>query len=301
MDALNNQQRMQWFVLFCANLTIPALLIWKFRACEITERNALISAAICCIGLNGFLLYGFHKGIQRMGGARLRPKVFVVAAILAFVGFSATALTVPRMAHHDSDLDLAMSDAPLDSIQPPRTRILVELIRQIAANSRENDKVLAEAREHPLDPQVYSPQSFASVDVMNRTIARLTAFVVADAEYYGRQQAAQRHFREHMVIVDPAYLESWNKARGPQENLEAATEEIQKEWLVSVKALYDYASQHYGELHIKDRKIQFSTPAANVAFSDQMDRSKALHDKLLAAVQRGVEARRQAGEKFVVP
>jgi hypothetical protein len=193
MDAPNQRRHMQWFVLFLVNLTIPVLLIWKFRLGEITERNAVISAAICVVGLNAAVLYGFRKGTQSSSD-RLPPKFIAAAAMFALAGFSATALTVSHVAHHDSDLDLAMSDTPLDSIQPPRTRLIVELIRQTAANSRENDKVIAEARKHPLDPEVYSPQSFSSVDVMNRTVARLTAFVAADAEYYGKQQSAQRHF-----------------------------------------------------------------------------------------------------------
>lgn len=299
MDASKQRQHMQWFVLFLVNLTIPVLLIWKFRLGEITRENAVISAAICVIGLNAAVLYGFRKGTQSSSD-RLPPKLIVAAAMFALAGFSATALTVSHVAHHDSDIDLAMSDTPLDSIQPPRTRLLVELIRQTAANSRENDKVIAEARKHPLDPQVYSPESFSSVDVMNRTVARLTQLVTADADYYGKQQAAQRHFREQMATVDPAYLESWDKARAPQENFEAATEELQKEWLESVKALYDYAARHHGELLIRDGKVQFSTPGTNVAFNDQMNRSKALHDKLLSAVQRGEDAHRQAREKFLV-
>jgi hypothetical protein len=300
MDAPNQRRHMQWFVLFLVNLTIPVLLIWKFRLGEITERNAVISAAICVVGLNAAVLYGFRKGTQSSSD-RLPPKFIAAAAMFALAGFSATALTVSHVAHHDSDLDLAMSDTPLDSIQPPRTRLIVELIRQTAANSRENDKVIAEARKHPLDPEVYSPQSFSSVDVMNRTVARLTAFVAADAEYYGKQQSAQRHFREQMAIVDPAYLESWNNSRSPQASADATTEEVQGEWLESVKALYDYAAGHYGELLIRDGKVQFSTPGTNVAFNDQMVRSKALHDKLLSAVQRGVGVHRQAREKFLVP
>lgn len=300
MDAPNVRQRMQWFVLFCVNLTIPVLLIWKYRAGEITRMNAEISAAICVIGLNALVLYGFHRGIQRMG-ARLPAKFTTLAAIFAVLGFSATALTVSHIAHHDSDVDLAMSNVSLDAIQPERKRLLVELIRQTAANSREYDKVVAEARKHPLDPQVYSPESFSSVDAMNRTIARVTDLVAGDAEYYAKQQAAQRHFREQMATADPAYLESWDKSRTPQENFEAASEELQKEWLESVKVLYGYASQHYGELHIKDGKIQFSTSTTNVAFNNLMDRSVALHNKLLGAVQRGVELRRRVSEKFVTP
>lgn len=295
MDALNMRQCMQWFVLFCVNLTIPVLLIWKYRAGEITRTNAEISAAICVIGVNALVLYGFHRGIQRKG-ARLPAKFIAVAAIFSLVGFSATALTVSRITHYDALGDLAMSNIPLDSIQPVRTRLVVELIRQTAANSRENDKALADAREHPLDPQLYSPESFSSVDVMNRTVARLTEIVAADADYYGKQEAAERHFREQMAVVDPAYLESWDKSRAPQLNFEAATEELQKEWFESVKVLYGCASQHYGDLHIRDGKVQFSTPATNVAFNDQMNRSEALHDKLLSAAQRGAELQKQTGE-----
>lgn len=299
MDALVLRQRMEWFVLFCVNLPIPVLLIWKFRAGEITRMNAVISAVICVVFCNAAVLYGVQRGNQ--GRGRMSPKFILIAALFALAGFSATALTVSHIAHHRSYLDLAMSDTPLDSIQPQQKRLVVELIRQTAANSRENDKLLAEAQKHPLDPQVYSTESFSSIDVMDRTVARLTELVAADAEYYGKQQKAKQHFREQMAIVDPEYLKSWDKGQAPRENFEAATEELQKEWLESVKALYGYSSQHYGELHIKDGKVQFSNPATGVAFNDQMDRSKALHDKLLDAVQRGVEAHRQASEKFVTP
>ena len=67
-DASTRQERHQWLVLLCVNLTIAALLIWKFRAGEITRTNAVISAAVCVICANAAALYGFYRRIQRTDG-----------------------------------------------------------------------------------------------------------------------------------------------------------------------------------------------------------------------------------------
>lgn len=293
MDVPNYRQHIQWFVLLCVNLTIPAFLIWQFRSGEITQVNAVICAAICIIGLNALVLYGFDRGLRR-NGVRVPAKLPMVAAMFGLAAFGATALTVSHVAQQDRYMDLAASNVPLDSIQPLRTRLVVELVRQTAANSRENDNLLRDVQKHPLDPQVYTPASFSSIQVMNRTVTRLTEIIAADNAYYAKQQAARQRFRDQMAIVDPAYLDSWDKASAAQEGAEAATEELEKEWLESVRVLYSYASQHSRELRIRDGQLQFSTPALNDTFRNQMSRSQALHDQLLDAVQRGAEARRRA-------
>jgi len=294
------RERFQLFFLLCVNVTICVLLIAKYRSGEITRLNAIISAAICVVFLNAVMLFALRNAAQKTGHTISR-KLLVAASVLAASGFVTTLLVATHSAHHASELDLALSDTPLSSIEPARKRLLVEMLRQTAANSRENDKLLANARQHPLNPQVYTPESFANTQAMQQVVDRLTSIVQADAAYAAKQMAAKQHFRDQMATVDPAYLNRWNDSIRPQDEAQASVEKIQQDWLASVVALYTFAQQNSGEIAIKDGNVQLSPSADDAIFHQLMDQSKAQYQELLAAVQRGVNSQKAAKSRVLTP
>ena len=294
------RERFYLLLLLCVNVALPVVLIAKYRAGEISRYNSLVSAAMCTVLINGAMVYGFWKSIQKTDDKGTK-KLFVAAAVLAVFGFLTTFWVVSHADHHGSDLDLAMSDTPLASIEPARQRFLVELIRQTAANSRENDKLVAEVRQHPLNPQVYTAESFANTETMNHTVGRLTDIVQADAAYYAKQQAAKQHFREELAPVDPEYLRSWDNSDRSRVEAQAFLEKLQQDWLASVVSLYAYAQGHFQEISAKDGTVQLGTPADDAVFQKLLNQSKNLHHQLLQGVQQGIDAQKQSSRNLVTP
>ena len=299
-DVTIQGERLHLLLLLCVNVTIVIVLTAKFRPGDITKSTALISAAICLIGMNAFLLLRFRKPDQDRGVKRT-AKFVIVAAILAICSFMTTLFVASSSAHHNRYMDLANSSVPLTSIEPTKTRLIVELIRQTAANSSENEKQDADARQHPLNPQVYSAASFENIQTMQHTVARLTQIVQTDVNYYSSQQATSQHFREQMASVDADYLRSWDEARKPQEDAQASVERIEHEWLSSVTSLYRDALEHHEEITVKDENIRLATPSDDAIFQMRMNQSKALHEQLLAGVQGLVEAQKLAKKNVDMP
>jgi len=299
-DASSYRKKVDWMMIALVNVTIAVWIIVKYRLGQTDEKVALISAGVSVVFLNLAVLWGIRK--RRRNSGELLPKSLILGgAIFGFVAFFLTAVYILTTSHHSSYLDLAMSDRPLSSIDPEQTRLIVELLRGRAANSRENDKLLAEARKSPLNPALYSADSFAGAAVMKSTVERLNYFIEADFQYSEKQQAVMQNFRQKTAQSDPAYLRSWDATRQEQETAETSTEELEHEWLKSVQSLYAYAEDHTQEISLKNGKLHFSASAVQTAFAQQMTDSTALHDKWLILEQGLVKAQQKSKEKLIMP
>jgi hypothetical protein len=299
-DSVTPRKRLDWLILLCIDVTVPAVVLWKFHLGEISKANALITTAIALIGCNLVLLQAIRKRSQS-GEPPIRRQLLLAAFILAAISFASIASAVSFISQKNNYLDLALSNTPLSSITPERTRLIVELLRTRAANSKENDRLLAEVRLHPIKPELYSANSFATVETMYHTVARLADVVNLDADYYAKQQAAMQHFRLQMATVDPDYLKAWDADRQAQEAAEASTEQLTHDWLSTVKALYGYASEHPKDITVKEENLQFATPAVEMTFNGLLNKSKLVQTKLFAMVQKSVEVQRQAKRDLNVP
>jgi peptidoglycan/LPS O-acetylase OafA/YrhL len=111
------RERFHLLLLLLTNVTISVLLIAKYRSGEINRTNAILSAAFCMVFLNAVMLVAFWKSAAKTGDT-LSAKLWVAAAAFALCGFSITSLVVAQSPHHDRDVELALSDTPLSSIQP---------------------------------------------------------------------------------------------------------------------------------------------------------------------------------------
>jgi hypothetical protein len=299
-DAGSYRKNLDWMMIGIVNVTIAVWISVKYRLGQTDEKVALISAGVCVVFLNLAVLWAVRR--RRGNSGEPLPKSLVLGgAILGIIAFASTAVCVLATSHHSNYLDLAMSNRPLSSIDPEQTRLVVELLRGRAANSRENDKLLAEARRSPLNPALYSADSFAGAAVMKSTVERLTYFIEADFQYSEKQQALMQDFRQKMAQSDPAYLRSWDATRQEQETAEASAEKLEHEWLKSVQSLYAYAEDHTREISLKDGKLHFSAPAVQTTFAQQMTDSTALHDKWLILEQGLAKAKQKSEEKLIMP
>ena len=269
------------------------MIIWKYHAGEISYAVALVTGLIVLAVGNIAILWGFQQRSKREGNQSGRMPAFG-AGVLATAAFLATILGVSIVKHQNAYESLALSDTPLTSIEPEQKRLVVELIRRTAANSKEENKAMAEAQKVPMNPAVYSPDSFANPQAIQSTLAHLTIYAEIDFQYFTKQQSVREDFRRKMMVCDPKFLSKWDTQRQGQEDTEKAADQLEHEWFASVKSLYDYAEQYARNIAVIDGRISISDVAVRQRFNGLLDQSKSLHEKLESAVREEVQLQRKA-------
>lgn len=290
--ASSNRHRLDWLVLSCLNATIPALLVWKTRSGETTPTVAVLSGLLCLIVMNVMVLMAIRKRNARTG--QLTSKWIVRGSfglgLLAALAMSAGVFAVQQ---RNDYLDLALSDVPLPRIEPERKRLVVELIRRRAANSRDYDGLIAEVGKNPMSPGLHTPESFANKEVIESTITQLTKYAEIDFQYFQKQQAAMAEFRQKMATVDPAYLQAWDAKRQQHEEAELSANDLEHQWLASAASLYGYAASHSKDISLRDGRLEFATDVIRLEFHDNQDKSRVLYQKWQDAVQGLIRDRQQ--------
>jgi hypothetical protein len=279
------------------NVAVPVFVLWHRYSGEVSSAAAVLIAAISLVTMNSLLVVGFRSEQRRLG-IPPSPGMPAKAAVLSLFALLLTAAGAKAIPVRNEYLGLALSDKPLSEIQPERKRLVVELGRKRAANSREYDRTLAEAKSHPLSPALYSPESFASVDVINETAKKLQKYFDVDMDYGGKQQQVMSEFRNKMANVDPDYLNRWDSERRDAEQREASTMELEKQWFAGVVAVYAFAAAHHDQIKGYDSSAE---PAGKTAqdFKQQVARSEALQKQLQEQVQQLVKRQNDARDHMV--
>jgi sugar (pentulose or hexulose) kinase len=94
---------------------------------------------------------------REQGDQRLMRKTVLLTLFLCIASGIASTVAVTLTTTQNSYLALAQSDKPLNEIHPERKRLVVEFIRQSAANSAENNRNAAALK--PIDPPLYAVAS----------------------------------------------------------------------------------------------------------------------------------------------
>jgi hypothetical protein len=289
---------MDWLLLLCMDAAVPVVLVWKTHSGEVQPITALMSGLLCLLVGNAIVLTAIHKRSRRTGQPTSKWLVLKATglSVLAALVTSAAVLRIPQ---RNTYLDLALSDIPLSGIQPEQKRLVVELIRRRAANSREYDSLVSEAKTKPLSPSLYAPESFANEQVIDSTIAQLTKYADADFQYSQKQQALMSEFRQKMAMVDPEYLQSWDVKRQGEEAAEQQVIGLERGRLETAVSLYGYAKSHSKEISLMNGHLEFVTDALRSEFNSKQDESKGLYQKWQDATQglvrRQQETRAQMG------
>jgi len=261
-------------MLFGADATVSAVILWKTHLGLLAPVVASLSCLLSLILVTAVLVVGVHRRNARNGETGSK-NLFVGAASLglfatAFTGLAAFALTH----HHNSYLELAASAIPLSDIQPEQKRLVVEPIRRRTANSREYGVLTATAAATPLSPSLYAPQTFVEKKAIESMIAKLTRYADIDFQYAEKQQAALTDFRDKMSRLDPVYLRSWDQNRSAQDAAEQSLNQKEHEWLESSISLYKFADTHLGETSLVGGELKFTTDALKAEFINRRDQSK---------------------------
>jgi hypothetical protein len=291
-----SRRQLDWIILFSVDLGVPATLAWQRHTGAVTVSVAVITAIIVLAALNGFLVLNFYRRNKRQALPTGRS-FFFGAGVMAIISLLVTVLAVSQIPAHNDYLRLALSNTPLENIHPLRDRLVVELIRSRAANSRENDSLIAEVSKNPLSPQLYTPESFANLEVTQRTSSGLKKFVDADLDYGAKQIQAMTDFRAKMKEADPEYLISWDAKKNDQDTLMAETLKVEKQFLDSVIALYDFAGKHTADIRVSGGKVEISDPKIRQNFESQLSASKNLRDKMTELGQHAAKKQQEARSK----
>jgi hypothetical protein len=251
------------------------MMVWERRAGEVGITAALISGMIALALANIAVIIGVRARNKRQGQPASRGLAFG-AVVLAVVSACVMAIGVFSVPAHNEFVDLAFSNTPLSEIRPERKALVVELIRRRAANSREYEAVAAQVK--PLSPPLYSPESFANEYAIRNTVDYLKKYADIDFAYYSKQQEVMADFRNKMSKADPEYLKRWDAETG-RGVAEASTNNLERQWLTSAFALYDYAASHVKDITVTDGKLNFSTERVRLEFNEKEEKSKTLYTK----------------------
>ena len=153
---------------------------------------------------------------------------------------------------------------------------MVELVRRMAANSREYERAIVEAKTLPISFALYTPESFASVDGMKSIINTLRKNFEVDMDYAAKQRQIMSEFREKMAGVDPDYLKKWDSKRYDEEQLQASATELEKQWVSGAVALYEFAIVRYDDVKFYGSPLE-RTDKTEQQFKEQLASSKALY------------------------
>lgn len=287
-------------MLLSADAAVPAVLVWKTGSGDIRPVTTLLSGLLCLVAVNAVVLIAICRRNQRRGQSTSKW-MLLGATGLGFLFALATGAAVFAMPQHNPYLDLAFSGVPLSSIQPEQKRLVVELIRRRAANSREYDILATEAKLRPIFPSLYTPESFANEQVIESTLAQLTKAAEVDFQYSQQQQAAMSDFRQKMAEVDPEYLRLWDIERKGQEAAEQSAIRLEHEWLESTVSLYEYAGSHSKEISLLNGRLKFATDAAQLDFNTKQDHSKALYQKWQDVTQGLIQFHQESRAKVGLP
>jgi hypothetical protein len=280
-----------WVVLVCVDVGVPITIAWKRHTGEASTTVAIVSGLVSLAVLNAVLIAMMHARNKRQ--AQGVPRGFIIGAIgLLIFAASLTAISAYSVPAHNDYLELALSDTPLNDIHPEQKALVVELLRRQLANSRANDRIIAEAK--PISPPLYSQNSFASEETIRRVSTEYKNATEVDFSYYAQQLEALNEFRGKMMKVDPGYLKSFEAAREERETAEAKAVKMEQESAAATLALYEYAAIHAKGITVKNGELAFSTEGVRLEFSGQLENSKSLFSKWQAAVQELARRQQQA-------
>jgi hypothetical protein len=288
------RKHQDWILLAIVNLTVPVVLIWKHHTGDLSRTVALLSAILSLVLLNVILVTAIHFRNRR--NRRTISGNFVIGAVaLGLVSVLLSAIGLYATAERNEYAELAFSNIPLDQIHPEQKALVVDLLRQMAADSRENAQMAAQIK--PITPSVYSPESFANANVIRSVSDEYRSAAEEDAARHEKQIRIMTDFRTRMATVDPDYLKSFEAAGQYRNSLEAKNYELEREALAATLGLYEYAATHLKDITLKDGELRFADSEVETQFSRQLALCKALNKRWQEIRQEYLILRDQARQR----
>jgi hypothetical protein len=285
----------QWLLLLMIDVTVPTVIISKHHTGEVNTTIALTSAFLSLLVLNVVTVLTTRSRNKRLGQETPR-KFYLGAACLAVISGVLTTLAVHSAPVRNDYLELALSDTPLNEIQPKRKALVVELVRRIAEDSKVHERVASQFK--PISPALYSPDSFANEKVIRSVSEQYKKAFDMDVTYHKRIETYWREFHEKMLNVDPDFLKSFEAASQKSKMPDERVFQLQQQLAAATLDLYGYADSHSRELTVSDGKLHFANEDVRVEFSRRLEESKSLYQHCQDAVQELIRKRQQSRKSY---
>ncbi len=238
-------RRATW-LLILANLSVPAFVFFQRNGNNLSDTVNIWVGWISATVVTAMLVVGMY--LRLPVDRRQIPRSMMLIA-LALVVLSGLTTTISIAASpSDNYMAVALSDTPLNRIEPDRKRLVVELIRQNKAASDENSRMARSMK--PISPALYSGDSFGSKAAMQSTSSQLKQAYDIDQAYARAKHQARQGFHDKMQRVDPNYLRGFESRMQPDDTLEASIEVEEAKWVASALSLYDFAATHAGDITV---------------------------------------------------
>jgi len=279
-------RRIAWLLLV-VNLAVPAFVLLQRNGDHLTDAANIWVGWICATILTVTLVIGTYL---RLPVDRRHLPTSMVLASLALVVLSGLITTVSiESSPNDNYLAVALSDIPLNKIEPDRKRLIVELIRQNKAASDENSRIAKTMK--PISPALYSVDSFANKTAMESTSSQLKQAYDVDKAYGEAKDQARQAFHDQMQKIDPDYLRGFDSRMQEDDSLEALIEAEESKWVASALSLYDYAAAHASDISLnKEGHLAIGSEELKQNLLQQINASTALKQTMMndraKAVQR---------------
>jgi hypothetical protein len=261
-------------LLACVNVTIPAVVTWNHHSGQASPTVALLSALLSLVVVNTVAVGTILSRRKRIGQDTSGGFLMGAAGLLVISGLL-TAAGVYSISERNNYVELALSSIPLNEIHPEQKALVVEFLRRRAADSRDYEQLATQIK--PISPALYSPDSFASEDIIRRVLEEYKKVVAADFAYHEQLERTMSDFRNKMMKIDPDYLKSFEAARQEQETREQKAFQLQQECETATQGLYEYAGAHTKEITVSDGEVHFANDGVRKEFSRQLKNSKSLY------------------------
>jgi hypothetical protein len=266
-----------WIAIAGMAIVAFAVPVWKYRAGDCSPRVALVSGLLSLLVVYAVLLLTIRVRNRRLGLPS--PRSLLIGAI--FAGMLAAGGLWVTLANEMGEKDLmmtALSSKPISEIRPEEKALVVQLLRKELKRNRDYEHTVSQIK--PLNPPLFSNESFRSVTTMQQEIDGLKQAVALDFATHDQHQRDLAEFRSLMMKRYPAYLKSFNSGiRNKEESWEEVLS-LERQLLNATIDLYEFAARNPENISFQNGNLISHDPGVWNSFAKKRNNCVSLLQEL---------------------
>lgn len=179
---------------------------------------------------------------------------------------------------------------PVDNADGPRN--FDELIRAVMRDQLDQRKAFEQETEQYTAElgRLYSADSFSSPEKMKRSVEAVRGIVAADLKYSEQIEEIPKRIEGRVQSSNlsnsdkQGFMEGIRQSIGGQKifAIRRQSTELEKQWLDATVGLYEFTLSHPGNITVHQGRLVASSHKAQTEFNQQLEKSQALRDRLVA-------------------
>ena len=237
----NKRLHYDWIAIAGMAVVASTVPVWKYRAGDCTPRVALVSGLFSLLVSYAVLLFAIRARNRRLGLPSQRS--LLIGAV--FAGMLAAGGLWLMLANEMGEKDLmmtALSSKPISEIRPEEKALFVQLLRKELKRNRDYEQTVSQSK--PLNPPLFSNESFRSLTTMQQQIERLKQVVMLDFAVHDQHERDLAEFRSLMMKRHPAYLKSFDSGIRNKEQSWEEVLSLERQLLNATIDLYEFAARN---------------------------------------------------------